>query len=79
MGDQSSLPQAVEDAPFPLTEVDKWVLSQTDEEFKMHDWEDLRHIIGECAFTLSLVVFKGNDTSDLLITKAHDMSFSRDK
>ncbi|KAL6878009.1 hypothetical protein HDV57DRAFT_518388 [Trichoderma longibrachiatum] len=44
MGDQSSL-QAVEDAPFPLTEVDKWVLSQTDEEFKLHDWEDLRHII----------------------------------
>ncbi|KAK1238646.1 hypothetical protein MKX07_004222 [Trichoderma sp. CBMAI-0711] len=45
MGDQRSLPQAVEDAPFPLTEVDKWVLSQTDEEFKMHDWEDLKHII----------------------------------
>lgn len=35
----------VEDAPFPLTEVDKWVLSQTDEEFKYHDWEELREII----------------------------------
>lgn len=29
------------DAPFPLTEVDKWVLSQTDEEFKCHDWDEL--------------------------------------
>lgn len=38
----------VEDAPFPLTEVDKWVLSQTDEEFKYHDWEELREIIGMC-------------------------------
>ncbi|KAK2003395.1 hypothetical protein LX36DRAFT_687569 [Colletotrichum falcatum] len=35
----------VEDAPFPLTEVDKWVLSQTDEEFKKHDWEELKEII----------------------------------
>lgn len=36
----------VEDAPFPLTDVDRWVLSQTDEEFKYHDWEELREIIG---------------------------------
>ncbi|KAK2030950.1 hypothetical protein LX32DRAFT_585600 [Colletotrichum zoysiae] len=35
----------VDDAPFPLTEVDKWVLSQTDEEFKKHDWEELKEII----------------------------------
>ncbi|KAI1815303.1 hypothetical protein GGS20DRAFT_354032 [Poronia punctata] len=33
--------------PFPLTEVDKWVLSQTDDEFYYHDWEDLKKIIGE--------------------------------
>lgn len=46
MGDQGSL-QALADAPFPLTEVDKWVLSQSDEDYKLHDWEDLRHIIGE--------------------------------
>lgn len=38
--------EKVEDAPFPLTEVDKWVLSQTDEEFKYHDWDELREIIG---------------------------------
>ncbi|TRX90759.1 hypothetical protein FHL15_008338 [Xylaria flabelliformis] len=36
-----------EEAPFPLTEVDKWVLSQTDEEFHYHDWEDLKKIIDE--------------------------------
>ena len=36
-----------EEAPFPLTEVDKWVLSQTDEEFHKHDWQDLKEIIGK--------------------------------
>jgi hypothetical protein len=35
-----------EEAPFPLTAVDKWVLSQTDEEFHKHDWEELKEIIG---------------------------------
>ncbi|KAH8589232.1 hypothetical protein B0O99DRAFT_637162 [Bisporella sp. PMI_857] len=35
------------DAPFPLTDVDRWVLSLTDEEFKYHDWEDMRKIIGD--------------------------------
>ncbi|KAI0166056.1 hypothetical protein GGR57DRAFT_3883 [Xylariaceae sp. FL1272] len=29
------------DAPFPLTDVDNWVLSLTDDEFTYHDWEDL--------------------------------------
>ncbi|KAL7795802.1 hypothetical protein V8C37DRAFT_373497 [Trichoderma ceciliae] len=44
MGDQNAL-QAIADAPFPLTEVDKWVLSQSDEDYKLHDWDELRHII----------------------------------
>lgn len=35
------------EAPFPLTETDKFVLSQTDEEYKYHDWEELREIISE--------------------------------
>ncbi|KAF3021577.1 hypothetical protein E8E14_013417 [Neopestalotiopsis sp. 37M] len=35
----------IEEPPFPLTDVDKWVLSLTDEEFKYHDWEDMRIII----------------------------------
>jgi hypothetical protein len=34
-----------EEAPFPLTDVDKWVLSQTDEEFTYHTWDELREII----------------------------------
>ncbi|XXH04789.1 NADH-cytochrome b5 reductase [Hypoxylon texense] len=36
-----------EDAPFPLTEVDKWVLSLTDEEYQYHDWEDMKKVIRE--------------------------------
>jgi hypothetical protein len=40
----------VEDAPFPLTDTDRWVLSQTDEEFHLHGWHELREIIGEEAF-----------------------------
>lgn len=36
-----------QEAPFPLTDVDKWVLSQTDEEFKYHNWDELKQIIGE--------------------------------
>ncbi|CCC05384.1 unnamed protein product [Sordaria macrospora k-hell] len=32
-------------SPFPLTAVDKWVLSQTDEEFKCHSWDELRTLI----------------------------------
>lgn len=36
------------EAPFPLTETDRWVLSQTDQEFKKHDWQDLKQIIGSC-------------------------------
>ncbi|KAK0622881.1 hypothetical protein B0T14DRAFT_494452 [Immersiella caudata] len=34
-----------EETPFPLTEVDKWVLSQTDEEYAYHTWDELRSII----------------------------------
>lgn len=48
MGDQVG-----EEAPFPLTDVDKWVLSQTDEEFKYHNWEELKDIIGEQQFVKS--------------------------
>ncbi|KAK0386279.1 hypothetical protein NLU13_6116 [Sarocladium strictum] len=46
MGDQAA-PSTVHanDSPFPLTDVDRWVLSQTDEEFKRHSWDELREII----------------------------------
>ncbi|KAI4599698.1 hypothetical protein KJ359_001434 [Pestalotiopsis sp. 9143b] len=35
----------IEEPPFPLTDVDKWILSLTDEQYKYHDWEDLRNIV----------------------------------
>jgi len=31
--------------PFPLSDTDKWVLSQTDEEYQYHTWDDLQNII----------------------------------
>jgi hypothetical protein len=40
----------VEDSPFPLTDTDRWVLSQTDEEFHLHDWDELKEIIGMLYF-----------------------------
>lgn len=36
---------AREEAPFPLTDVDRWVLSQTDEEFTYHTWDELRELL----------------------------------
>ncbi|KAK3332526.1 hypothetical protein B0T19DRAFT_105544 [Cercophora scortea] len=48
MGDISDLPPAsppAAEAPFPLTAVDKWVLSQTDDEYQCHTWDDLRILI----------------------------------
>ncbi len=47
--------KVVEESPFPLTEVDKWVLSQTDEEFHLHDWDELKNIIGEDIYLCSSV------------------------
>lgn len=38
------------DPPFPLTDVDKWVLSLTDEEFHYHDWDDMSKVIGMHVF-----------------------------
>ena len=41
-------PSGIEkDAPFPLTDIDRWVLSQTDEEFHLQTWDELRVIIGK--------------------------------
>ncbi|KAK3368211.1 hypothetical protein B0H63DRAFT_528586 [Podospora didyma] len=44
MGD-NVVDSSPEETPFPLTDVDKWVLSQTDEEYSYHTWDDLRIII----------------------------------
>lgn len=43
----SSNTSAHEPPPFNLTEVDRQVLSQTDDEFVYHDWENLKDIIGK--------------------------------
>ena len=55
-GDPKSAEQqdSVRDAPFPLTDVDKWVLSQNDEDFHLHNWNELKEIIGEQKATFFL-------------------------
>lgn len=37
--------KSADDAPFPLTDADRWVLSLTDEQFPCHDWADMTDII----------------------------------
>ncbi|KAI0969409.1 hypothetical protein F4678DRAFT_173659 [Xylaria arbuscula] len=72
MGDLS-VNTAPAEAPFPLTEVDKWVLSLTDDEFHYHDWEDLKNIIDEN--NLSVLKRKPSDLRRYMAwtaeTKAH--------
>ncbi|KAH8805720.1 hypothetical protein F5884DRAFT_800321 [Xylogone sp. PMI_703] len=58
-GEAAAKPEVVEDSPFPLTDVDRWVLSQTDEEFHLHDWHELRDIIA--AHNLSVLKRKPSD------------------
>jgi hypothetical protein len=31
---------------FPLTDVDRAILAMTDDEYKLHDWDELGEIIG---------------------------------
>lgn len=58
-GPQSCRPEAF----FNLTDLDREVLSQTDEEFVPHDWKNLKSIVGRCCklSALSLAL-------DLLLT-----------
>ena len=44
-----------DDSPFPLTDTDRWVLSQTDDEFHLHDWDELKEIIGELSSSISII------------------------
>ena len=55
MGENVIESAAPEETPFHLTDVDKWVLSQTDETFKCHDWEELREILGTVFITPSRI------------------------
>lgn len=34
-----------EESPFPLTDVDRWVLSQTDEEFQLQTWGMTKELV----------------------------------
>lgn len=48
MGDASTpVAPPAEEPPFPLTDLDRWVLGQTDKEFKRHDWQGFKDIIGQ--------------------------------
>jgi len=38
---------STKEPPFPLTDTDRYLLSITDEEYKFHDWADLRHVISK--------------------------------
>jgi len=55
MGD--NIAPAAKEHPFPLTDVDKWVLSQTDEEYQYHTWEDLCRIIREPNLAFVVILF----------------------
>lgn len=56
MGDYSTTQQQ-EEAPFPLTDTDKWLLSITDEEYPYHTWDELKRIIGGWKSLLSRLEF----------------------
>lgn len=51
MGNPTSVEQKgnelEKEAPFPLTDVDKWVLSQNDADWHFHNWDELREIVGK--------------------------------
>jgi len=56
-GCEDDIPAQIEDSPFPLTDTDRWVLSQTDEEFRLHDWDELREIIGRWRLCITISVW----------------------
>lgn len=45
--DAPFLPEEIESAGWNLTDVDRMLLKQTDEEYEPHDWEELKAIVGE--------------------------------
>ena len=44
--DAPFLPEEMESASWKLTDVDRMLLKQTDEEYEPHDWEELKTIVG---------------------------------
>jgi hypothetical protein len=45
------MPQEIDESefPFPLTELDRVILRQTDDEYQRHSWENLLELIGTSA------------------------------
>jgi hypothetical protein len=52
----NSAEDLIANPPFSLTEVDKATLRQTDEEFNLHTWTELKDIIGMLAFDKACTV-----------------------
>ena len=46
VSDAPFLPEEMESASWNLTDVDRMLLKQTDEEYEPHDWEELKVIEG---------------------------------
>lgn len=44
--DAPFLPEEIESASWNLTDVDRMLLKQTDEEYEPHGWEELKTIVG---------------------------------
>jgi hypothetical protein len=70
-GAKSSSEKTEEEPPFPLTDIDRWVLSQTDEEFHLHNWDELREIIGREIFISDTMSTFGSSVS------THKLSMSK--
>lgn len=64
MGDLTSVgeigKELDQEAPFPLTDTDKWVLSQNDEDFHLHTWDELKEIIGKASSNYLLLLFNSS-------------------
>jgi hypothetical protein len=73
---------ASDEAPFPLTDVDRWVLAQTDDEFKCHTWDELRQVIRTVTATrLISALFSSNtpapETNQLALLKRRPSDLRR--
>lgn len=47
IGDTPFRPEELESSNWKLTDVDRMLLKQTDEEYEPHDWEELKSIVGK--------------------------------
>lgn len=50
MGGDDGTDLDLDNTSLPLTALERQILSMKDEDYHYHTWEDLKEIIGECAF-----------------------------